>query len=130
MLPRLCAIVDVDACAARQLDPLETLTAFLAGGATFLQLRAKRLATGPFLALASEAASRARAANACLIVNDRADIAALASAGGVHVGQDEKDNGGNIGIYAVGGDTGVRLWDVARRRQPPDTPPRATEPQQ
>jgi thiamine-phosphate pyrophosphorylase len=39
--------------------------------------------------LAEAVVADARAANAVVIVNDRADVAALASAAGVHVGQDD-----------------------------------------
>jgi thiamine-phosphate pyrophosphorylase len=59
----------------------------LAGGATFLQFRAKQLSGAAFLDLATAIASATRDAHALLIVNDRADIAALAGADGVHVGQ-------------------------------------------
>jgi thiamine-phosphate pyrophosphorylase len=63
--------------------------AYLAGGARCLQIRAKTLASGPFLELADEVTADARQAEAIVIVNDRADIAALAGASGVHVGQDD-----------------------------------------
>jgi thiamine-phosphate pyrophosphorylase len=51
------------------------------------QLRAKTLPSGPLLALAEALARRAEAAGATFVVNDRADIARLAGAGGLHVGQ-------------------------------------------
>lgn len=54
-----------------------------------MQLRAKRLASGPFLELADEVAALCRESGALLIINDRADIAAMAGAGGVHLGQDD-----------------------------------------
>ena len=53
------------------------------------QLRAKSLASGPMLELAERLAARASAADARLIVNDRLDVALLAGADGVHVGQDD-----------------------------------------
>ncbi|HZP48750.1 MAG TPA: thiamine phosphate synthase [Vicinamibacterales bacterium] len=87
--PRLTAILDVEACAARGFDPIDTLRAFVAGGATFVQLRAKPLPGGAFLDLAGRAVELAHAAGARLIVNDRADVAALSGADGVHVGQDD-----------------------------------------
>src|SRR5262249_8189914 len=62
---------------------------FIAGGATFLQLRAKSMASGALLDLAAAVAEIASGAGAELIVNDRADIARLAGAHGVHVGQDD-----------------------------------------
>jgi thiamine-phosphate pyrophosphorylase len=88
-IPRLTAIVDVETCAARGLAPLDVVRAFLDGGATFLQLRAKHLGSGAFLDLAHAATALAHASGARLIVNDRADVAALAGADGVHVGQDD-----------------------------------------
>jgi thiamine-phosphate diphosphorylase len=88
-LQPLYPIVDVDVCRLRGLDPLSVLDAYLAGGARFIQLRDKTTRTGPLAALAAPAVSRARAAGASLIVNDRADVAKLTSADGVHVGQDD-----------------------------------------
>jgi thiamine-phosphate pyrophosphorylase len=88
-IPRLNAIVDVDTCVAGDLAPLDVVRAFLAGGATFLQLRAKRLGSGAFLDLARAATALAHAGDAQLIVNDRADVATLAGADGVHIGQDD-----------------------------------------
>ncbi len=88
-LPPLYPIVDVDICRLRALDPLAVLDAYLSGGARFVQLRDKSTRTGPLAALADAAVSRAHAAGAMLIVNDRADIAKLSGADGVHVGQDD-----------------------------------------
>lgn len=88
-LPPLYPIVDVDICRLRGLDPLAVLDAFLAGGARFIQLRDKTTRTGPLVALADGAVARAHAAGARLIVNDRADVAKVAGADGVHVGQDD-----------------------------------------
>jgi thiamine-phosphate pyrophosphorylase len=87
--PVLYAIVDVDVCerAGRRAD--DVARAFLAGGARLLQLRAKGLSGAGFLDLASWMADQARQAHAQVIVNDRADIAVLADAHGVHVGQDD-----------------------------------------
>lgn len=89
MLPRLYPIVDVDLCRERRLEPLAVLSAFLAGGARLIQLRDKCSSGAARLALAREAVANAHATGARLIVNDRADIARLAGADGVHVGQDD-----------------------------------------
>jgi thiamine-phosphate pyrophosphorylase len=88
-LPPLYPIVDVALCRLRGLDPLAVLDSFLNGGATFIQLRDKATSTGPLVALADAAVARTRAAGARLIVNDRADVAKIAGADGVHVGQDD-----------------------------------------
>ncbi|HEY7288919.1 MAG TPA: thiamine phosphate synthase [Vicinamibacterales bacterium] len=89
VLPRLNAIVDVGAAERAGWDPAELARAFLAGGARFLQLRAKSMPSGALLSLARDLTSRARDVGATLIVNDRADIARLAGADGVHLGQDD-----------------------------------------
>jgi thiamine-phosphate pyrophosphorylase len=68
---------------------IDLAKAYLSGGATFLQLRAKTMPSGQLLDTAAAIAELARAAGAMFIVNDRADIARLAEATGVHVGQDD-----------------------------------------
>ena len=85
----LNAIVDADAAARVGADVVRLAEAFLAGGARFLQFRAKQMCSRDCLAAATAIVARARAADAIVIVNDRADIARLAAADGVHVGQDD-----------------------------------------
>ena len=65
------------------------LAGALAGGATVVQLRLKHTADGAALALAREATERTRAIGALLFINDRFDLALLAGADGVHLGQDD-----------------------------------------
>ena len=60
-----------------------------AGGARLLQLRMKLAASGDFLAMARTVVATVRPAGAQVVVNDRADIALIAAADGVHVGQDD-----------------------------------------
>jgi thiamine-phosphate pyrophosphorylase len=86
---RLYAIVDADACAAAGRAPIDMARAFLSAGARLLQLRFKEMPGGAFLDLAREIVEDARAAGATIIINDRADIAALADAPGLHVGQSD-----------------------------------------
>lgn len=88
-VPSLCAIVDAEAAARAGWTPIDLTRAFLAGGARFLQLRAKQLAGRIFLDTAAAMVALARASGAIVIVNDRADIARLAGADGVHVGQED-----------------------------------------
>ena len=76
-----------DAADAR--DVLALAAAILAGGARFLQLRAKDASTGELLRLARAAKALTDGAGARLIVNDRADVARLVDAAGVHLGQDD-----------------------------------------
>jgi thiamine-phosphate pyrophosphorylase len=89
VIPVLNAIVDVDATARAGWRPVDAARAFIAGGARFLQLRAMSIGSGEFLDVASAIVELARPAGATLIVNDRADVARLAGADGVHVGQDD-----------------------------------------
>jgi thiamine-phosphate pyrophosphorylase len=58
-------------------------------GLSLLQLRAKGLTDRRFLALARESTAAAHAHGARLLVNDRPDVARLAGADGVHLGQDD-----------------------------------------
>jgi thiamine-phosphate pyrophosphorylase len=85
----LQAIVDVEASAHAGRAPLDIARAFLEGGASFLQLRAKRLASAEFLALCDAVVDLARPFGATVIVNDRVDLARLCGAAGVHVGQED-----------------------------------------
>lgn len=89
ILPRLYAIVDVDVAERARWTPRDLGRAYLAGGARLLQLRAKTMASGPLLDLAAAMSEDARAAGGWLILNDRVDLAVLAQAAGVHVGQDD-----------------------------------------
>jgi thiamine-phosphate pyrophosphorylase len=88
-LPRLYPIVDVEMCRGRGLDPLAVTVAFLEGGARLIQLRDKSSSSAAQLALAEAVVRRAHGLGAHVIVNDRVDIARLAGADGVHVGQDD-----------------------------------------
>ena len=85
--PRLYPIVDAEICAAAGRAPFAVACAFLSAGARWIQLRCKDLASGAFLDLANQTLEQSRAAGAILIINDRADIAAIAQADGLHVGQ-------------------------------------------
>jgi thiamine-phosphate pyrophosphorylase len=89
LFPPLYAIVDVDLCRLRGLDPREVTSAFLRGGARLLQIRQKSGSSAELLSVVRHAVAEGRHAGARIIVNDRADIAAMASADGVHVGQSD-----------------------------------------
>lgn len=85
--PAIYPILDIDIATSRRLDPLEVLQAWLDAGARLVQLRAKQMSGSALLALASECQRRAAAHRAIFIVNDRVDVARLAGASGVHLGQ-------------------------------------------
>ena len=61
--------------------------AFLDGGARFLQLRAKAFSGSELLSAARAVVALAHARGAIVVINDRADIAALSGADGAHLGQ-------------------------------------------
>lgn len=69
--------------------PLDLAHAYLDGGARLLQIRAKQLPSGPFLQLCDGLVDMATPYHAAVIVNDRADLAVMAKAAGVHVGQED-----------------------------------------
>ena len=92
-LTTLCAILDADAAARAGWPPIDLAHAFIRGGARFLQFRAKSMPGDAFLATASAVVQLARRYGATVVVNDRADIARLANADGVHVGQDDLSPG-------------------------------------
>lgn len=102
-LPRLYAILDVGTVTARGLEPLAVADDWIKRGARVIQLRAKNVPSGEFLSLAKhlvKLAHERRAINAAntedrgdaetlILLNDRADIALMSGADGVHVGQDD-----------------------------------------
>jgi thiamine-phosphate pyrophosphorylase len=88
-LPRLYVVLDSDVAERFRWSIIDLARACLAGGARLLQVRAKHLAAGPMVELCERVVAEARPANARVIVNDRGDVARLADAAGVHVGQDD-----------------------------------------
>lgn len=82
---RLYAIVDAEVAS----DPVELARRALRVGCAALQLRAKRLDDRALFALAKQLNGVCTGANVPFIMNDRADIAMLIGAGGVHLGQDD-----------------------------------------
>ncbi|HVH25385.1 MAG TPA: thiamine phosphate synthase [Vicinamibacterales bacterium] len=82
-------IVDADVARRFGWTMVDLASAFLEGGASLLQLRAKEAPSGWMLETASAIVERSHQAKALVIVNDRADIARLSGADGVHVGQDD-----------------------------------------
>ena len=111
---RLYVLLTTSLCKA---DPVVTAHAALAGGADCIQLREKTLGDRPLLELARRLREVTAQAGALLIINDRPDIALLADADGVHVGQDDLPV--DAVRAAIGGDRLVGLSthsvDQARR---------------
>ena len=85
--PFLYPIVDADTVGPSQVAAVvETLAA---AGVRLLQLRAKALGDRALLELARESVRAAHGHGALLVIDDRADVARLVAADGVHVGQDD-----------------------------------------
>jgi thiamine-phosphate pyrophosphorylase len=83
---RLCAIVTAAACSG----PYEwTIDEAIRGGAGMIQLREKQMDDSSRLKQARLARAITRRTGTLLIINDRADLAQLADADGVHIGQED-----------------------------------------
>ncbi len=83
----LCVIVDDDPRWPR--DPVEQARAACAGGAALVQLRSKHAGDVETLAWARAIRELTRAHEVGFFVNDRFDLALLAEAEGVHLGQQD-----------------------------------------
>lgn len=83
---RLCLLLTSLQC-VRPLQ--ETIREAAAGGVSMIQLREKDLCDRELLKRAHEVRGWAREAEVLFLVNDRPDIARLANADGVHLGQDD-----------------------------------------
>ncbi len=81
---RVYVLVTASLC---RLDWLETARRAIDGGAGAVQLREKSLEGGELLERAGRLVEACRAGGAISVINDRPDVALIASADGVHVGQ-------------------------------------------
>ena len=86
---RLYAIVDAGVAARAGWTPPDLARAYLDGGARLLQLRASGVDPATQLGWWREVVRLAAPLGARVIVNDRCDLALLAGADGVHLGQDD-----------------------------------------
>jgi thiamine-phosphate pyrophosphorylase len=85
----------------------------LAGGADVIQLREKDLPDREWLTRAREVRILTAKARARLIVNDRPDLARLAGADGVHLGQDDVTVRDARRVYGTAGLVGVSTHEIA-----------------
>lgn len=85
----------------------------LAGGARVVQLRMKRTPMREALAVARQVASLCRRAGAVCLLNDRVDLALLADADGVHVGDEDLPPEAARALLGPGRLVGVTVRDVA-----------------
>ncbi len=86
VFPRLYAIIDPDLLTISELELAEALAG---SGVELVQYRNKTASSRQFFEISRQLASLLDPRGVRLIVNDRPDIAMLAGAGGVHVGQDD-----------------------------------------
>ena len=105
MFPTLYAILDDSIVAGDDLARWVALAEALADcGCRLMQVRAKQADSRTQLEIAMELARALSFTRARLIVNDRADIALLAGAGGVHVGQHD------LGVAQARAICGAPMW--------------------
>jgi thiamine-phosphate pyrophosphorylase len=86
-LPRLYAIIDPTY--TRNIEPVAVADMLLASGVRLIQYRGKQDDSRRMLEACCGIAEHVRQAGGIFIVNDRADVALLSGASGVHLGQDD-----------------------------------------
>jgi thiamine-phosphate pyrophosphorylase len=94
----------------------EKAVRLLAGGARVVQLRMKRTPAREALAAAREVVAACRSAGAVCLVNDRVDLALLAGADGVHVGDEDLPPEAARELLGEGRLVGVTVRDLAGAR--------------
>lgn len=85
-------------------------------GVRMLQLREKEMADGELLRVAREVREVTRGTQTRFIVNDRPDIAVLAEADGVHVGQEDLPVGEVRRLVGEGRIVGLSTHSIAQAR--------------
>jgi thiamine-phosphate pyrophosphorylase len=86
VLPRLYVILDATLLPISAIDCAQELAA---AGVRLMQYRHKHAAAGEMLEVSKHLAAALQPQGITFIVNDRPDVAAMAYASGVHVGQDD-----------------------------------------
>ncbi|MFT3786995.1 MAG: thiamine phosphate synthase [Tepidisphaeraceae bacterium] len=113
-LVRLYVLITESVCSRPWLEAAEQA---IAGGADCLQLREKELDAGELLKRARKLVELCRAHDVTSIVNDRADIALLSGADGVHVGQGDLSCRDARRIVGASKLIGVSTHEIAHARQ-------------
>jgi thiamine-phosphate pyrophosphorylase len=89
LLARCPLYAIVDTAARPEMSPLNIVESLLRAGVTVVQYRHKGPLRRSHYDECCAIADKVREAGGCFIVNDRADVAALCGAHGVHLGQDD-----------------------------------------
>jgi thiamine-phosphate pyrophosphorylase len=101
-------------------EPVALAETMLDAGARIIQLRLKDVPARDLLAAARAIAALCRARSAIFIVNDRVDIAMLANAHGVHLGQDDLPLDAARRIAGAGAIIGISTHTVEQARAAED----------
>ncbi len=115
---RLYAILDAGDDGER--DVVHRAEALLSGGVRLLQLRWKRAGTAAFLDAAVECRRLAARYGACLLINDRVDVALACDADGVHLGQSDLPLAAARRLLGADRWIGISTHDVAQARAAAD----------
>lgn len=111
---RLYVIVTESVC---RLPWQQAAQAAIDGGADCIQLREKNLEGAEFLSRARELAALCRSRGVLSIINDRPDIALLAGADGVHLGQEDLPAAAARKIVGTAALIGVSTHKIDQARQ-------------
>ena len=115
--PFVYPILDADGLAGR--SPGAVARALVEAGARILQVRAKGLGARARCELALEVVAAAHAGGALVIVNDHPDVARIAFADGVHVGQEDMPAADVRRLMPVPALVGLSTHDVSQVRSAP-----------
>jgi thiamine-phosphate pyrophosphorylase len=118
--PSLYAVVDAEICARAGRDPADIARALIDAGVRLLQVRGKGLGGAALLALSRQVVGDGPETR--VIVNDRPDIALLADAGGVHIGQDDLSADDARRIVGTARWVGVSTHSVEQAQRALDEP--------
>lgn len=117
-LPALYVILDATLLPS---DPAQFLKRLMQAGARLFQYRNKTAPGRELLQAAQALNVTARQEGASFLVNDRPDIARLAGASGVHVGQDDLDPGAARSLVGANAMVGISTHNLQQFRSAADT---------
>lgn len=112
---RVCVLLSELLCTRRSWEDVAKLA--IEGGAECLQLREKTMESGALVERARALVGIARPAGVSVIINDRPDVALLAGADGVHVGQRDLSVRDVRRIAGAGLLVGVSTADIGQARR-------------
>ena len=114
VLPRLYVILDAALLTSSETDCAQRL---VDGGVRLLQYRNKEASARELLESSKKLAALLAPQGVAFLVNDRADVAALAGASGVHVGQEDLDVEDARRVVGAGKWVGVSTHNLEQFKQ-------------